>query len=377
MAVTIPMRILLAAFALVSLAGVAVAQPLSLLPPKLAAPAGVLKAPDQPAPAHPVPAVRGQEAGQTAPLPMPTPTPAHLAEITPADISAPASIATPAAAAAAAPLTAKSRVGEPRLNVVVFGDSLGDGLWAGLYHMLRKDKRFNVIRKSRVATGFVRKDYYDWSEGVRDAAADTRIDIAVVIIGTNDRQTIVADGARYGLFQPKWREVYNARVDDFTETLKASGATIYWVGLPVMRSAGFDSDMKSFTGIFKARAAANGVTFIPTHELMTDKEGNYSAYGADASGRKRLLRAEDGIHFSMQGYELLARTVGKKIVSDVESGAVIANASAGAVSSAAAEASEGAPNSVASIGLKAQIYDVAEGRPGRSDDWRWSGGLTR
>lgn len=360
MAVTILMRLLLAAFALVFLANVAVAQPLSLLPPQLGAPAGVLKAPAQAAPARPV-----NEAALTAPLPRPSP----VAVAVPVSVIAPAT--------AAAPVAAKARAGNTKLNVVIFGDSLGDGLWAGLYHMLRKDKRFNVIRKSRVATGFVRKDYYDWSEGVREAAADTRIDIAVVIIGTNDRQTIVEDGARYGLFQPKWREVYGSRVDDFTATLKASGATIYWVGLPVMRSAGFESDMKSFTGIFKARAAANGVTFVPTHNLMTDKEGNYSAYGLDASGRKRLLRAEDGIHFSMLGYELLARTVGNKIVSDVESGAVIANASAEAVSSAAAEASGSTADSVASIGLKAQIYDVAEGRPGRSDDWRWSGGVTR
>lgn len=364
MAVIIPMRLLLAAFALVFLADVAAAQPLSLLPPQLGAPAGVLKAPAQAVPARPV-----NEAALTAPLPMPAPVAIAAPAPAPVSVIAPAAVAVPVAA--------KPRATKTKLNIVVFGDSLGDGLWAGLYHMLRKDKRFNVIRKSRVATGFVRKDYYDWSEGVREAAADTRIDIAVVIIGTNDRQTIVDDGARYGLFQPKWREVYNARVDDFTATLKASGATIYWVGLPVMRSAGFESDMKSFTSIFKARAAANGITFVPTHNLMTDKAGNYSAYGLDAMGRKRLLRAEDGIHFSMQGYELLARAVGGKIVSDVEGGAVIANASAEAVSSAAAEASGSTADSVASIGLKAQIYDVAEGRPGRSDDWRWSGGVTR
>jgi hypothetical protein len=279
---------------------------------------------------------------------------------------------TPEATPAPAVLPAKSQNARTKLNVVVFGDSLGDGLWAGLYHVLRKDKRFNVIRKSRVATGFVRKDYYDWNEGIREAAAETRIDIAVVIMGTNDRQTIVEDGKRYGLFDAKWREVYGARVDDFTATLKASGARIYWVGLPVMRSATFERDMENFSGIFEAHAAANGVVFLPTREIAADKDGNYSAYGLDASGRKRLLRAEDGIHFTMEGYELLARSIGKAIASDVESGAVVANASAGAVSAAVAEAS-GEPKSAASIGLKAQIYDVAEGRPGRSDDWSWSG----
>lgn len=341
------MRIFLAALSLALIASGAMAKPLSLTPPHLGAPEAVLQAPS----------------GSV--------TPATLTTAAPALAQLPAPSAPSASPAASG--VAKAKAPRTRLNVVVFGDSLGDGLWAGLYHQLRKDKRFNVIRKSRVATGFVRKDYYDWSEGVREAAAETRIDIAVVIIGTNDRQTIIEDGARYALFEPKWREVYQARVDDFTATLKAAGATVYWVGLPVMRSAGFERDMKSFSEIFEARAAANGVAFIPTHGLMTDKDGNYSAYGLDGSDRKRLLRAEDGIHFSMEGYELLARSVGKKIVSDVDGGVVVANASAGAVSSAAAEASNGAAKSVASIGLKAQIYDVAEGRPGRSDDWHWTG----
>jgi hypothetical protein len=258
-------------------------------------------------------------------------------------------------------------------NVVVFGDSLGDGVWAGLYHVLHKDKRFSVIRKSRVATGFVRQDYYDWNQAVRDAAADTRIDIAVVVMGTNDRQTIVEDGARYALFEPKWREIYEARVDDFTETLKKSGARIYWVGLPVMRSATFESDMETFTQIFEARAKANDVTFIPTHDLAADKDGKYDAYRTDAGGRKRLLRAEDGIHFTMDGYELLARKIGDTISADVDSGAVASKAPAEVLSTAAAQEAAKVPVSTASIGLKTQVYDVAEVRPGRSDDWRWTG----
>lgn len=348
------MRICLAVFALAFFSDAVAAKPLSLTPPHLAASEGTLAAPTGSI-------SRATLKTKTPMPPMQTPVAAF-----PSVPSATAVSAVP-----------KVQAGKTKINVVVFGDSLGDGLWAGLYHQLRQDKRFNVIRKSRVATGFVRKDYYDWSEGVRAAAADTRIDIAVVIMGTNDRQTIVEDGARYGLFAPKWREVYQSRVDDFTATLKASGARIYWVGLPVMRSAGFERDMESFTEIFEKRAAENGAIFVPTHNLMTDKDGNYSAYGLDASGRKRLLRAEDGIHFTMEGYELLARAVSKKIESDVAGGVVVANASAGAVSSAAAEASPDEPKSALSIGLKAQIYDVAEGRPGRSDDWRWSGGVTR
>lgn len=258
-------------------------------------------------------------------------------------------------------------------NVVVLGDSLGDGIWAGLYHALRKDKRFHVIRKSKVATGLVRQDYYNWNQVVSEVAADTKIDIAVVIMGTNDRQPIVKDGVRYALFDPEWRKVYNARIDEFTDVLKATGARIYWVGLPVMRSAYFESDMEQFSKIFKARAAANGVIYIPTRDLMTDDKGNYVAYGLSKAGSKRLLRAEDGIHFTMAGYEQLVAPIAQIIKRDVDGGLLTVDASAGAVSAAVADSGDASHKDVVeSIGLKAQIYDVAESHPGRSDDWRWT-----
>lgn len=273
----------------------------------------------------------------------------------------------------------KKQAKKERYNVVVLGDSLGDGIWAGLYHALRKDQRFNIIRKSKVATGFVRNDYYDWGSSVREITADTTVDIAVVIMGTNDRQPIVEKGSRYPLFSPKWREIYNARIDDFTEVLQASGAQIYWVGLPVMRGNTFECDMVTFSEIFKTRAAANGVVYLPTHDLLTDDEGNYAAYGLDGNGRKRLLRAEDGIHFTMQGYEQLVQPIAASIKRDVEGGLVVADASGAGVALSDVAKTEQNKNDMAgtqsasAIGLKSQIYDAAETRPGRSDDWRWAG----
>jgi hypothetical protein len=278
-------------------------------------------------------------------------------------------------AMAVAPLN-KRAVGT-RYNIVVLGDSLGDGVWAGLYHALRRDKRFNVIKKSKVATGLVRHDYYDWNDVVREVAADTRIDIAVVVLGTNDRQPIVENGKRYALFDPNWRKVYDARINDFTATLKKTGARIYWVGLPVMRGATFEKDMETFSQIFKTRAAANGINYLPLHDVPADKDGNYQAYGLDAKGRQRLLRAEDGIHFTMAGYDQLVKPIVRLIRQDVDRGAVFAGTPQGDRTVAAimgAQTGETAGlQSASAIGLKAQIYDVAEGRPGRSDDWRWIG----
>ncbi|HUD51840.1 DUF459 domain-containing protein [Parvibaculum sp.] len=301
---------------------------------------------------------------QAEPRPI-SPLPAPAASVTKAALAVPAPAATPAKPAANAEQT--------HYNVVIFGDSLGDGVWAGLYHVLHKDKRFSVIRKSRVATGFVRKDYYDWNDAVREAAADTKIDIAVVVMGTNDRQTIIENGNRYALFEPKWREVYEARVDDFTATLKAAGAHIYWVGLPVMRSPGFEADMENFSGIFEARAAANGIAFIPTHALAADEDGKYQAYGTDPSGKKRLLRTEDGIHFTMEGYELLAREIADAIRTDADGGKVAASTgSAGAVTAAVMTSAGEEERRTGAAGATTG-YEVADIRRGRSDDWRWTG----
>lgn len=257
-------------------------------------------------------------------------------------------------------------------NIVILGDSLGDGVWAGLYHVFHKDKRFSVIRKSRVATGFVRKDYYDWSDAVRKAATDTKIDIAVVIMGTNDRQTIVEGRERHALFEPKWREIYAARVDDFTATLKTAGARIYWLGLPVMRSPGFEADMETISSIFEERAKANGVAFVPMHQLAADKDGNYQAYGTDAAGKKRQLRTEDGIHFTMEGYELLARDVAGVIREDADQGLVAQQATSTAVSAAVLTSTDS--GELRGTVAREPEGRIAEIRAGRSDDWRWTGG---
>jgi hypothetical protein len=275
-----------------------------------------------------------------------------------------------------------------KYNVVVFGDSLGDGLWAGLYHVLQKDKRFNVIKKSRVATGFSRHDYYDWNKAAHEIAAETKIDIAVVVMGTNDRQPIVQDGQRHALFDSGWREIYRQRVDEFTATLKATGAPVYWMEIPVMRSPRFGGDMRKFNEIFEERAAANGVTFVKTDGLATGADGGYTAYGEDRFGRTRLLRAEDGIHFTMAGYELLGARIADVMRADIKNGAPVvatvevplpvdetvvlrdADANADAVVNADAVA---VTESTKDKPEKTERYDLAERRPGRSDDWLWLG----
>ncbi|HET7211227.1 MAG TPA: hypothetical protein VFI85_05715, partial [Methyloceanibacter sp.] len=51
-----------------------------------------------------------------------------------------------------------------RYRVVVLGDSLGEGLWAGLYRAFEEDKNLEFIQHSKPNTGFARAGSYDWNE---------------------------------------------------------------------------------------------------------------------------------------------------------------------------------------------------------------------
>jgi hypothetical protein len=237
--------------------------------------------------------------------------------IAPAMAQALDSAATSAAATMAPiPDQATSAQRSGPLNVHVFGDSLGDGIWAGLYRKLPKADGYRVTKHSRVSTGLVRKDFYDWSKAVRQIAAKHRIDVAVVMIGTNDRQTIIENG-RHALRSLNWEEIYKARIDDLTQVLKDEGAEVFWVELPAMRSPRFGRDMQYFNSLFEERARANGITYIPTWQRTLGDNGAYSAYGVDARGRKRKMRTNDGIHFTMNGYLKLASFVTDAMADDV------------------------------------------------------------
>jgi hypothetical protein len=206
-----------------------------------------------------------------------------------------------------------------RYRVLVVGDSLADGLWSGLYRSFQDDKNLEVIRKSKVSTGLVREDRYNWNEALPELLeGDRKYQIAVVMFGANDAQNIRKDGEWYQPGSEGWRKVYSERVEQFLRTLREKNIATYWVGLPVMRTAAMNKDAEVMNDIFREKAFIYGTKFIETWAGFTDESGRYSAYGPDMSGQQRRLRADDGIHFTMRGYLKLAHFVEKEIRRDLK-----------------------------------------------------------
>src|SRR3990170_4135216 len=94
-----------------------------------------------------------------------------------------------------------------RYRVVVLGDSLGDGLWSGLYRAFEDDATLEFIQKSKASTGFTRTDTYDWNAQLAELLKNDTYQIAVVIFGAEARPIRSGkDWLKVGT--PGWEEIY-------------------------------------------------------------------------------------------------------------------------------------------------------------------------
>ena len=199
---------------------------------------------------------------------------------------------------------------EPTFFINVMGDSLGQMLAQGLQEGLADRPEILVRRKARESSGIVRDDFFDWQKAAHEAAAGPeRIDFAVMLIGSNDRQAI-RDAA--GVYEPRsdrWREIYVRRAQDIAGAFRDRKIPLVWVGLPVMRNERQSADAVYLNDIYREAAGKAGAVYVDSWEAFIDEKGQYSPYGPDLTGQTAKLRAGDGIHFTKAGARKLAHFV--------------------------------------------------------------------
>lgn len=209
-----------------------------------------------------------------------------------------------------------ARLARGPLRIGVFGDSMADGLYAGLYRDLQRTPDVTVSKFSQVSTGLSRYDYVDIQAKTRGQLDERPVDVAIMLFGTNDAQGIEMDGQIHPFGSDGWKAAYAKRVDDLVALLRSRDVAVYWVGLPRMKRASFEAKMTLINGVVEARMRALGVPYIETTALTSNGEGGYEAYLPADSGRRVLMRANDGIHMSMAGYLRLSAPVTARLKHD-------------------------------------------------------------
>lgn len=192
-------------------------------------------------------------------------------------------------------------------TVAVFGDSLADGYWGGLYRALARDTRFSFLRYARNSTGLSRPDFYDWPAAIDEYLSSEPIDAVVISMGANDGQAMYAGSGQWiQLGDDAWLPTYRERVEAVMHRLVAAGVHTYWIGLPAMRGRHMITTAERLNPIYEESAREIGVTFIPLWDLTADANGEFTSYLPDQDGRSRLMRHNDGVHFTSRGYSMIA-----------------------------------------------------------------------
>ena len=208
---------------------------------------------------------------------------------------------------AAAPKPAPAKAAEPAFTIAVIGDSLGQMLSQGLTEAFADKPEIVVLRKARENSGLVRDDYYDWVKNAREIAASAdKINLAVMMVGSNDRQALRDAGVTVEPRTPRWTQAYGDRVEAIAQSFRDRKIPLLWVGLPVMKNDRFSAEMAAFNEIFKDRAVKAGAAYIDSWEPFLDDRGLYAAYGPDVNGQFQKLRSADGVHFTRPGARKLA-----------------------------------------------------------------------
>lgn len=191
-------------------------------------------------------------------------------------------------------------------RLAVFGDSLAIDFAKALDRFYAEDPNLAVIPMGVGDSGFVRPDFYDWNTVIGEQITQNTFDIAVVILGINDRQTIKVDGNSYKSLTPEWTNIYQQRINTFAAQLRIARKPTIWIGLPPMSKAEYSTALSQISAMYRMAAFANGAEYLDIFDRFLDEDGQYSSFGPDLNGQRVRMRKDDGIHFSAAGADKLA-----------------------------------------------------------------------
>jgi hypothetical protein len=201
----------------------------------------------------------------------------------------------------------------------VYGDSIAEGLLAGIVETFAGDTRLQVQRTRHALGGVLRNEFVDEVQTIDGNLSRTPMHVALVMVGLYDRYPWRPQGGnrRVSVGSDEWKAEYSRRVDRLMKVFKARNSALYWVGLPVMRRPEFSDDVQMLNEIVRERAYVNGQKFIDVFSQFADENGAFNAYGPEVEGKIRLLREADGIHFTQVGNRKLAHFVERELRRDL------------------------------------------------------------
>lgn len=196
-------------------------------------------------------------------------------------------------------------------EILVVGDFMAAGLADGLDEAFAESPGVTVEDRTNGSSGLVRDDYYDWPASIGPILDEVKPAVAVVLIGSNDRQEMKVGGSTEPVRSDKWTEEYTRRAEALADAVRKRNIPLLWVGVPAFQSPSMSADILAFDGIFRSVAAKAEGEFIDTWDGFVDENGKFVFTGSDINGQQVRLRGPDGINLTEAGKRKLAFYVEK------------------------------------------------------------------
>jgi hypothetical protein len=200
-----------------------------------------------------------------------------------------------------------------RCTVLEIGDSLGNDLGWGLARQLGHEPALRLVQADKSSSGLLTPWFYDWSQKERVLLAQYKPQLVIMTFGGNDEQNLKVNGQVLAFGSAPWVRAYSAIVTKMATAATKTGAYVLWVGLPIMQPNGYRQGMVLINSIYASVAATvPGMTFVPTWDLFANARGQFID-AERVNNVPSILRASDGIHFSLIGENVFATFVTRTI----------------------------------------------------------------
>jgi hypothetical protein len=200
----------------------------------------------------------------------------------------------------------------------IIGDSLIQAPGEVLANLAAESGVLEATLDFKLVSGLTRPDFFDWPEHIENTILHLDPEVIVAMFGGNDGQSVDVGGKILVKWTPEWLAWYRPRVAEAMGALEGDGRHILWVGLPIMRNDTFTEHVRLLNEIYAAESQLHDdVLFVDIFDLFADASGSYADYLIDDEGTLRLMRADDGAHFTTAGAQRLANLVYSMIASSL------------------------------------------------------------
>jgi hypothetical protein len=203
------------------------------------------------------------------------------------------------------------------IPVLVLGDSLAGGPAASAFSQAAWNlPGVSVTVRYKISSGLSRPEIFNWMTEAESLLGESRFKAVVILLGSNDAQTMYTDRGAETFGSGRWFGMYRRNVDGILDLFRKHGVKVYWIGIPPMRSQGFNGRVSLLNGVYSdAMTGRENAVFIETAQLIGGPGGAY-VKALNLEGVWKVVREIDGIHLTRDGADILALHVLSRIRDD-------------------------------------------------------------